>query len=310
MYVTNKVAILLATYNGEKYLREQIESLLEQTYKEWDLYVHDDGSTDTTVEILKLYESTYPDKIHIVEGIPTGGAKNNFFYLLKNVNAPYVMFCDQDDVWLDNKIAKTITEMKAIENSVNKNLPILVFSDLKVVDSNLKTLSNRMSDMQCLDMSKTLFKDLMIQNIVTGCTIMVNRSLIDMTNDITNTNCIIMHDWWLALIASYFGVIQYIPSSLIKYRQHEANSVGAKKIFSFTYILKKLRKFREIKISLLETQKQVESFAVKYDLFDDQLIRGYAMLSGMSKLSKIIFLVKYKVWKHGFIRNIALLMFV
>ena len=107
MHSTDKIAILMATYNGEKYICQQIDSILSQTCKDWELYIHDDGSTDHTIAAVESYVEKYPDKVHLIDGKSTGGAKYNFFYLFSKVEASYYMTCDQDDVWLEKKIELT-----------------------------------------------------------------------------------------------------------------------------------------------------------------------------------------------------------
>ena len=135
-----KISILLAAYNGEKYIREQIESVLSQTYANWELIAHDDGSSDATPAILSEYASLYPEKIRIIDAPPTGSAKDNFFFLMNNTDGQYVMFCDQDDVWHADKLEKTIAEMQSIEEELSPETPILVFSELRVTDENMNTL--------------------------------------------------------------------------------------------------------------------------------------------------------------------------
>ena len=125
-----KVAILMATYNGEKYLSEQIESIINQTFTDWVLYIHDDGSTDGTLEIIKKYVKIYPKKIILIQGERTGGAKFNFFSLMDKVTAEYIMFSDQDDWWLPDKINKTLEKCIKIENG-QKDTPVVVFTDFK-----------------------------------------------------------------------------------------------------------------------------------------------------------------------------------
>ena len=126
------IYILLATYNGEKYFSEQIESLLSQTYQDWKLWIHDDGSKDNTVKIIKDYANKYPEKIVFLDDdISCGGAKENFTYVLNNIdkNFDYIMFCDQDDLWLPNRIELFLNEVK-IQEKNNPNLPLVSFSDL------------------------------------------------------------------------------------------------------------------------------------------------------------------------------------
>ena len=130
---TSTIAILMATYNGEKYLGEQIDSLLAQTYKDWHLYIHDDGSTDNTNAILQEYAQKHSN-IHVLEYESQRGAMRNFLSLLQRVEADYYMFCDQDDVWLKEKVELSFEEMKRQEAAC-QGKPIIVYTDLYVTDA-------------------------------------------------------------------------------------------------------------------------------------------------------------------------------
>lgn len=133
------IAILMSTYNGSLFIKEQIESILKQTNKEWLLYIRDDGSTDDTRMILQEYTRKNPSKIHLLhDEFMNIGAGRSFMHLLEVVNADYYMFCDQDDVWMENKIERTYLYLRNLEQKFGKNTAIGVFTDLTVVDSNLK----------------------------------------------------------------------------------------------------------------------------------------------------------------------------
>ncbi len=235
--VLSVIDILLATYNGEKYLDAQIESLFEQSYKNWRIIAHDDGSTDSTPDILRRWQSEHPDKfIYLDDGVKTGGAKNNFAYLATQSTSPYIMFCDQDDVWLNNKIDLTFSKMLEIEAG-SKDIPILVHTDLCVVDSELNRISSSMAEYSKFPKRDCSLDELVLRNNITGCTVMANKCAVDLIRDNTPVQAV-MHDWWLGLVVlKNGGIIRYIDKPLIKYRQHGANSVGAvgvtKKIFSF-----------------------------------------------------------------------------
>lgn len=304
--MTDKVAILLATYNGETYIREQIDSLLRQSYTEWALFIHDDGSTDRTPEIIRDYERTYPDCIHVLPGKPCGGAKENFFYIMRQVTAPYVMFCDQDDVWLPEKIEETLSQMKTLEAQSGTGIPALVFSDLSVVDGNLNLIADRMSVYQKLDPDRVRPENLMIQNVITGCTVMANRALVELALKVENTNDVIMHDWWFALVASVFGRISYVDKPLILYRQHGTNSIGAKKIGSVKYLQAKFKDGRGIKRSLAATQRQTLLFVNTYSVSSPVLI-GYGHISKKTKVRRLWFYIKNDVKKCGWQRNLGFL---
>ena len=167
MHSTDKIAILMATYNGEKYICQQIDSILSQTCTDWELYIHDDGSTDNTIAAVESYVGKYPDKIHLIDGKSTGGAKYNFFYLFSQVEAPYYMTCDQDDVWLDKKIELTYDKMLAIEDKAD--IPCLVYTELRVVDGELNTIADTMSEYQSLDCHKRTINQFINPSVVKTC---------------------------------------------------------------------------------------------------------------------------------------------
>ena len=306
MLETDKIAVLMATYNGEKYVAEQISSLLKQTEKGWELFIHDDGSKDHTADVLKKCREQNPDRIHILSGPPCGGAKDNFFFLMRQVEAPYVMFCDQDDVWLPEKIELEFKRVKELEAECGTGTPILAFSDLSVVDSKMKLIAEKMSVYQKLDPRHITPKDLMIQNVITGCTVMMNRALAEKVLRVQATDSIIMHDWWCALAAACFGKISYIDRPLVLYRQHGDNSVGAKKINSMQYLQARLRNRRDIKDSLAATQAQTAYFVSTYSV-TDPVLRGYAQLGGLKKVQRLWFYAKNGVKKSGWQRNLGLL---
>lgn len=300
-----KIAILLASYNGEKYIAEQIESLLKQTEAGWELFIHDDGSTDRTPEILRRYEARYPDRIHVLDSPPCGGAKDNFLRMLREVRAPYVMFCDQDDVWLPEKVEVTLGEMKRLEVKHGAERPLLVFTDLCVTDERLHPIAARLSAYQKLDPRRTKAKELMIQNVITGCTVMLNRALVKLAITPENTTGIIMHDWWCALIAASFGAVSYVDRALVLYRQHGGNSVGAKKLNSLRYLTARIRRSADIKHSLLATRRQGAFFAETFP-GADAVFREYGELGGKRKGERLHFYAKNGIRKSGWQRNLGL----
>lgn len=305
MYRTEKTAILLATYNGEKYIREQIESILNQTDTDWVLYIHDDGSKDQTMDVVKEYADKYPEQIVVVEGASTGGAKSNFFYLFHQVEAPFYMCCDQDDVWLPEKIEITRKEMENLIRD-DEDKPALVFTELCVVDGELNVIAENMRDYQGLDCKNVRLNRALIQNVVTGCTMMVNRVLRDELTKITEYGDVLMHDWWATLVAVRFGKVAFIETPTILYRQHGDNGVGASHATSLGYQLKRMLQGEEIKKSLENTRNQAKAFAKIYQESEDSLVGKYAELGNESKLKRLQFYQKYDVKKSTKAKNIGL----
>ena len=303
MHSTDKIAILMATYNGEKYICQQIDSILSQTCKDWELYIHDDGSTDNTIAAVESYVEKYPDKIHLIDGKSTGGAKYNFFYLFGQVEAPYYMTCDQDDVWLDKKIELTYDKMLTIENKAD--VPCLVYTELRVVDSELNTIADTMSGYQSLDCHKRTINQFILQNSVTGCTMMINRALRDKMLHITDIDNTIMHDWWAALVAAQFGKTAFIDEPTIVYRQHGDNSLGALGINKLSYIVRRVWQKKQIQESMRLGRLQAREFAKTYNLPADSLAVRYAALEGKSRLVRQRFYKENDMYKTGTMRRLG-----
>ena len=217
------VDILMAAYNGEKYIAEQIESILAQTFTDWRLLIRDDGSSDNTPAIIEGYAAKYPGRINVIhDDAECHSPTKNFFELLKNAEADYVMFCDQDDVWLKYKVQITLDYMKEAERK-NPGKPVMVFTGLQVVDAELRSLDMLLH----LDFPETryTFRELLPCNCAAGCTQMLNRVCYEGMGGFEDD--IHYHDWWASLYASVFGVIVRVPMALILYRQHGGNAVGA-----------------------------------------------------------------------------------
>ncbi len=250
------IAILLAVYNGEKYLKQQIESLLSQTVTDAKIIIHDDGSNDSSADIINLYATQYPDRVISLQGEATGGAAKNFAYLLAccDDSFDYIMFCDQDDVWLPDKCEKTLAAMNDAEAN-DRDTPVLVHTDLRVVDRSLGIINESFFDFQKLVQADITLPKLLVQNYVTGCTVMINRALRKKCGTVP-PGCI-MHDWWLALVAVIFGKLVCVNEPTMLYRQHGNNQVGAKAAYGIGFIKRKLQTLGEVKrIIMPPTPKQ------------------------------------------------------
>lgn len=253
------VQILLATHNGEKHLYEQIRSLLNQTYPSIQIQASDDCSKDNTTELLK--KNSIPT---LLADKPLG-CKGNFSKLLASRKAPYIAFSDQDDVWLPGKIECCMKAMKDAETQFSHQTPILIHTDLKVVNEGLSEIAPSFWNYSGLDpLNKSNFSHLLVQNNVTGCTVLINEALADLVGEIPEES--LMHDWWIALVASAFGKIIVLDRATILYRQHGKNTLGAKKAGIRTYIDKALNKglFKGTNEQQIKRKKQAEKFLERY----------------------------------------------
>jgi len=304
-----EISILLSTYNGEAYLPDFLESLKNQTYKNWHLFVRDDGSRDNTIEIIKSFKKAYPSKISIIEdNLGNLGACKSFLNLLMSLSeGQYFMFADQDDVWLPEKIEITLNKMKETEEKYNKPVPVLVHTDLVVVDKNLTPICNFFWKYQNQDPRKRSLNYLLVQNNITGCTVMINRTLKELVTEVPEKA--LMHDWWLALVASVFGVIEYVDKPTILYRQHEKQNTGAKK-YSLSHFFNRFIKNKDYALnSVLGTLRQAEEFLRIYkNLLPEKKKRtvlSYIELFKTGKFKQLQIAMKYKFFKQGFIRNLG-----
>lgn len=303
------VDILLATHNGERYLQEQIESIRYQTYKEWRLLISDDCSSDNTLGIIKSYAKADPRITLVSESKRFGGAKENFFHLLHQSTGQLAMFCDQDDVWLDDKIEVTLRAMRRAEADTDTSIPVAIFTDSVVVDEDLRFLSYSFQRFDRCYPYQTNLRRLLASNAAPGNTMMVNRPLVRLLQSVEQPKRIIMHDWYAMLLASAFGTVVYIPTPTLLYRQHKNNTLGAISLNSLSKILHRMGPERDaertarLKVEY-ESASQAAYFANRYatQLSEEQYeqAKAYVQAITTSRLSLAIFnLARSGCWRPG-----------
>lgn len=302
----NKITILLSTYNGAMYLTDQLDSLMSQSYKDICIIARDDGSTDQSYEILQTFIQHSSLHVKVLEDRTNVGAKKSFELLMHEalkMEAQYMMFCDQDDIWSPEKIEKTYLKMKEFEKS-HPSLPLLVHSDVRVVDKQLNVLASSFWSYQHIDPTRDSLNHLLLHNVVTGCTVMVNRALAEKVKTIPHEA--IMHDWWMAMVASAFGKIGYIDEPLMLYRQHGTNDTGAKN-YGWGYFVKKFIERPNLDKYLAQAEMFLCMYEDKLNDNSKEMLLVLKDFNSYSKFKKIKVIIKYKLWKNGFIRNIGLL---
>ncbi len=248
------IAILLATFNSEKYLNQQIDSILEQTNREWTLFINDDCSTDNTLQIIDHYTENHKNKIiRLSPGTQKSGAAYNFEFLLQAISSNYYMFCDHDDVWLPSKIDDSIKQMRVMEKEFPGSA-VIVHTDLAVADENLHILHPSFyKKIKVNPVYFSSFNFLGVANCVTGCTMLINDMAKIKTPPLP-MHFTMMHDWWIAINNSKTGKISYIPRATLLYRQHASNTIGVQKggIFNILYLRRNLlydiRKYRYLRM--------------------------------------------------------------
>lgn len=285
-----KVDILLATYNGENYLREQLDSILNQTYTDFRLLISDDMSTDKTYEILEEYKQK-DKRITIFKQEKNTGVVSNFEFLLEQVENKYYAFSDQDDIWNKDKLERSILKLE------NENADI-VFTDLEVVDNNKETIYKsywELKEFKDKILKYNSFEALYLNNYVTGCTMLAKAETIKKCLPLPKTSKYVLHDYWISLIVSQSGKIIFLEEPTIKYRQHKNNKIGSKKKSdSMT--------FKDIRKMFIEVKKEHFSiFIDNEDKFEDESIKALnkESLEYYRKLDNVKF-INFSNWKLFF----------
>lgn len=308
----DKVCVLLATYNGERFLQEQLDSLFAQSHKSLCIIARDDGSRDSSCEILQK---------NGVKNIANGenlGVKKNFSacldYALNEASCDYFMFCDQDDVWKKDKVEKTLALMKQMQAKY-PNEPILVHTDLCVVDENLCEICPSFWRYQSLDPLLHSLRRFLLQCTTTGCTMMINRPLANLARNIPQQS--LMHDMWVGLVAARFGKIGILNEPTILYRQHSFNDMGAKKVSFLQGIKRGLQSLRNperftrfMHSYISQAGAFYERFHTSLDENEKKYLLDLANLKAQSPIKRRLTLLRHKLFRQGFMRNIEVFLFL
>ena len=300
------VAILLSTYNGSRYLSEQLHSLRSQTYQDWSLWVRDDGSTDDTLSILDRY-ARMDNRIHVLASDDRHlGSCQSFGRLLEQVSADYLLFCDQDDIWLTDKVARLVGEAKALEQRLGIEHPILIHSDLRLMGARGEPWKGTLMRAQKLHpLGEEPLKTLLVQNVVTGCASLINRALQRLVVPFPREA--VMHDWWVALVAASAGTIHFFDVPTVLYRQHEDNEIGLRRPFS----LKSLRLLTRWTEQRRRLDRALEQGVALRRHLDEVADAQGLELDGMRTLrsggiKSLISLARQGIRKQGIYRNTLL----
>ena len=291
-----KVLVLLATCNGEKYLRQQLDSIYAQEDVEVSIFATDDGSTDNTIVILEEYKKNHSLTIHY-HGEPHEFTYNfiDAIFANKNTSFDYYAFSDQDDVWMKEKLSSAIEMLK-------KNSKSVYSSNLTIVNENLdgEALMNDDSIQRCNKYNAVF------ENVATGCTIVFSKAFLDLLVRYYPKN-IYLHDYWVYLLAIYTDNYIYDSRSFIKYRQHGCNQIGdSSKKGVKTY-------YKRFKASKGHQRALCEQLLEGYrDIIGEENASIVEVMAGYKKKFsyrwKLMFSRNYKKRKHNFFKVIKLLL--
>ena len=298
------VDILMAVYNGERYLPEQIASLQAQTHHNWRLLVADDGSSDGTVELLQRLAQEDPRICVLDREVGNLGPCQRFLWLLGKASADYVLFADQDDVWDQTKVETLLDALVLEEEQRGTSEPICAFCDAEVVDEHLQTIAPSFLAYEHFDPAGIDLRHLLVNNVAPGCTMILNRALADVLELPDDLSQIIMHDWWVLLTAAALGTVTFVDAPLLKYRQHGGNASGA----GGFNVMRYLPLVRKVAEAHQRCQRQagafVQAYSRKLSASDLELCRAYATM-GHRWLRPALTIVKYGLWQPGLARRAA-----
>jgi glycosyltransferase involved in cell wall biosynthesis len=295
----SKVAVLLSTYNGNKYLDEYLISLRKQAWRDITLFVRDDGSSDITLQILKRNQDISNTNLLILPSDGHLGAAKSFLRLLDGAGDgfDYYAFGDQDDVWLPEKISRAVNKLK----SVSKNIPALYCSRLEYVDENLNHL-------QWSRIPRRIgFGNAIVENIATGCTVVINKLARELIVSHNPLECLV-HDWWCYLVVSCFGQIVFDDFSSIKYRQHSSNIIGVATTF-IDDVSRRVKRFFSSNGGVFRFSNQVKVFI---DAFGDRIpeeqlrILNLVISSKSSNKDRFRLAVSSYIWRQRKIDDVIM----
>lgn len=295
----DRVEVLLATYNSSDYLADMLESLLSQVHDDFHLVVSDDLSGDATLEILQAYAPRFRNPVVISQPeTPSGGAMANFTRLLGQSSGDYVFLADHDDIWLPDKIAGALRDLKAAEAKWGVATPIAYHCDLAVIDGAgrpthpsywaFKRLDPRVAE----DLALSL-----IQPTMTGCAMAMNAALIKKSRPIPDGA--LMHDWWLALVAGAFGKVIHDKTPHIQYRIHGKNVSRPKKV-GLLSAFRQLNRIGDLRRGLRRRVRQGQAFHARFETSLPP--KAAAQVAAFASLPQSLpVLRQIKMIRHGFV---------
>lgn len=303
-----RVDVLLCTCNSAAYLEATLASVAKQDYTQWRLLIRDGESSDSTLHLLPKWLCDWSGKMVQIASVGPSGPLHNFSTLLSVGTSDYMMFCDHDDVWMPDKISRSLAVMHRQEELHGQATPLLVFTDMEVVDSGLRCLHPSYFRYTHIDPTRTQFHRLLVQNVPSGCTMLFNRALADLCQPIPSEA--VMHDHWIALVAAAFGQIAYLDEPTLLYRQHAENYYGAS-AYGADYLVDRVRRGAKVaRARFCRNVRQARAFLDRYGdrlpASDRRLLEAFAALPDRSWPARRWILLKYGLWKTGLARNLGM----
>ncbi len=278
------LTLLLAVYNGMPYLEEMTTSLQRQTFPDFQVLVRDDGSRDGSIDFLEKLVCA-DSRFHLIrDSVSRLGPAGNFMVLLRKARGN-VAFCDQDDVWAPDRLECGLETLRKAEATFGKSMPLLVHSDLRVIDGEGRLLYPSFVRHQGWDLMTTDLRTLLVTNHVTGSTMLINEPLRSL--GAMAPQDIFMHDWWLAKVCAATGRLVPIPKCLVDYRQHGGNAVGASQSNPVSRIFREVRNPGKIRRRVTETFQEASAMLDTYgDILPEDARRVLRTYAGIPSLPR------------------------
>jgi len=286
------VAILLASFHGKDFLSLQLDSIVDQSFKDWRLWISDDGSEDGTLDLAARYsDQLEKDRISIVNG-PRQGFVKNFLSLIcdSDIEAKYFALCDQDDIWKEDKLVKAVKWLDGISDDT----PAVYCSRTQLIDDNDKIIG--FSPTYC---RPPTFRNALVQNIAGGNTMVFNKAARQLLIKAGKEIDVVFHDWWIyLLVAGSGGTVFYSREPSVLYRQHKSNQIGSSngifsKVFRIHLLLNgQFRQWMTTNTSALEKVSGILTPENRKILREFQVSRNQSL-----------FIRMYGLWKTGVYRQ-------
>ncbi|MCO5249096.1 MAG: glycosyltransferase family 2 protein [Chitinophagales bacterium] len=306
-----QIDILLGTYNGEKFLDEQLESIFEQDYPNFRVIIRDDGSTDETLNIISKWIGLNPKKIEFIEDqLGNLGPSQNFNRLMQFATAPYICFSDQDDKWLPQKLSEQLNAIQKLEEK-NPGMPIMVYSDMMLCDKDMKIQCPSLMENDRLNTWENKPNRLLIQNVPYACSTIINKKLLDLASPIDKRA--LMHDHWLALVSSLMGKLWFLDKALLYHRIHGLNASRDGSEYRKEVSDKISDKLNNsnfnnyLKKQTTQAEAILEQYEAKLDKGQIKMLKDFIALSATSGIKRKWLILKNRFFKNTFINTAKLI---
>lgn len=308
------VTVLLATHNGERYLEAQLSSIEAQSHTRWHLCAFDDGSTDSTPRILEAFRQKFPDAVTVLSGRPVRSAGANFLRLIRQAPpSDFYAYCDQDDVWSPSKLALLCQEAeKRSSRDSGAAAGSLYISDLRVVNADGELLEESFFDAMQFKPEKVSLGNSLVENSVPGCAMFFDHALRTRIAKLDPVSPVKMHDWATMIIACASGSVNFLPRSLVDYRQHSSNTLGAVDKRRISHVIRKIASSPkgEIRSTMDQARIIAEVYQSTFDIESVAAISAYAGLIRANKIRRVRTAIHSGFLKQGALARLYQLMWI